>query len=143
MQVKLVAKSRKWWSPVERWIIKDAAAFAIERLNLSASPVPVRIILKAGLSCGSYGDSIDLDHEFVIRITKQADWLSTLFHEFEHIRQFLDDELELEHSHAIWKGKLIDRSKMDYWNSPWEKKARKVEKKLLRKYLKKSLTLDA
>ena len=43
-------------------------------------------------------------------------------------------ELQLEHDHAIWKGKLIERIEDRYYEDPWEVQA-KVEDKMEIKFL--------
>ena len=140
MQVKFVIKNKKAWKPSEIKLAKSAVQFAIQELDLWASEEPLRVIMKGGLSCGSWGDSIDLDTEYVIRVTPNGNWLATIFHEMEHVRQYVDDELELESNVAMWKGELYTLTQETYWTVPWEVKARKAERKLFRKYLKKFLT---
>ena len=139
---KLKTKAKNQWSLAERRLAKKAIDFAIEQLDLQATPVPIHIRLK-GKSETDFGDSIDLDHKIVVRLHKNDNWLSTLFHELEHARQYIYCELELEHDHAIWHGTLSVRNETDwdeYWNSPWEKAAREKEAKLFAAFQKNLLT---
>ena len=140
--IKLKTKARKTWTMAERRLARRAAEFAMSKLNLDVTPIPVDIRLK-GTHEHDYGDSIDLGHKVVIRIFKNDNWLRTLFHEMEHARQYIYCELELEHNHAIWRGTLSSRMGQDweeYWNSPWEVEARDKEEKLFTAFQKNLLT---
>jgi len=48
--------------------------------------------------------------------------LSTLAHEMVHLKQFAKKELSDQYhsSKSKWMGKLIDESKVDYWDLPYE-----------------------
>ena len=141
---KLKTKAKKCWSLGERRLAKKAIEFALDELDLQVTPVPIDIRLK-GKSEVDFGDSIDLEYKIVIRLHKNNNWLSTLFHELEHARQYIYCELELEHDHAIWHGKLSKRNEGDwdeYWNSPWERAAREKEVELLTAFQKNLLTLS-
>ena len=140
--IKLKTKARKTWTMAERRLARRAAEFAMNKLNLDVTPIPVDIRLK-GKHEHDYGDSIDLGHKVVIRIFKNDNWLRTLFHEMEHARQYIYCELELEHNHAICRGTLSSRMGQDweeYWNSPWEVEARDKEEKLFTAFQKNLLT---
>ena len=140
--IKLKTKARKTWTMAERRLARRAAEFAMNKLNLDVTPIPVDIRLK-GKHEHDYGDSIDLGHKVVIRIFKNDNWLRTLFHEMEHARQYIYCELELEHNHAIWRGTPSSRMGQDweeYWNSPWEVEARDKEEKLFTAFQKNLLT---
>ena len=139
---KLKTKAKKSWSVSERRLVKKAIEFALDELDLRVTPVPIDIKLK-GKSEVDYGDSIDLEYKIVVRLHKNDNWLSTLFHELEHARQYIYCELELENNHAIWRGTLSKRNEgdwADYWNSPWEVAARKKEVELLAAFQKNLLT---
>lgn len=141
---KLKTKAKKSWSVGERRLARKAIEFALDELDLQVTPVPIDIRLK-GKSEVDFGDSIDLEYKIVIRLHKNNNWLSTLFHELEHARQYIYCELELEHDHAIWHGKLSKRNEGDwdeYWNSPWERAAREKEVELLTAFQKNLLTLS-
>ena len=139
---KIKVKAKNQWSMKERSLVKKAVDFALEELDLVVTPVPIDIKLK-GKSKIDFGDSIDLEYKIVVRLHKNDNWLSTLFHELEHARQYIYCELELEHDHAIWCGTLSARNETDwdeYWNSPWERAARKKEAKLFAAFQKNLLT---
>lgn len=139
---KLKTKAKKCWSLDERQLVKKAIEFALDELDLRVTPIPIDIKLK-GKSEVDYGDSIDLEYKIVVRLHKNDKWLSTLFHELEHARQYIYCELELENNHAIWRGTLSKRNEgdwEDYWNSPWEVAAREKEEELLAAFQKNLLT---
>ncbi|MEL0299655.1 MAG: hypothetical protein VW972_05130 [Flavobacteriaceae bacterium] len=139
---KLKTKAKKSWSLSERKLARKAIEFALDELDLRVTPVPIDIRLK-GKSETDFGDSIDLEYKIVVRLHKNDNWLSTLFHELEHARQYIYCELELEHKHVVWRGVLASRNEEDweeYWNSPWEVEARQKEVKLLAAFQKNLLT---
>jgi len=126
----------------ERQLAKKAVEFALDELDLRVTPVPIDVRLK-GKSEVDFGDSIDLEYKIIVRLHKNDNWLSTLFHELEHARQYIYCELEPEHNHAIWQGTLSSRNAEnweEYWNSPWEVAARKKEVELLAAFQKNLLT---
>jgi hypothetical protein len=57
--------------------------------------------------------------------------MSTLAHELVHVKQFARGELS--DNLQYWKGK--DHSSTKYWEQPWEKEARKLQKKLMVQYI--------
>ena len=80
---KLKTKAKKSWSLGERRLARKAIEFALDELDLRVTPVPIDIRLK-GKSETDFGDSIDLEYKIVVRLHKNDNWLSTLFHELEH-----------------------------------------------------------
>jgi len=142
LTIKIRVKAKKQWSMAERQLAKKAVEFALDELDLRVTPVPIDVRLK-GKSEVDFGDSIDLEYKIIVRLHKNDNWLSTLFHELEHARQYIYCELELEHNHAIWQGTLSSRNAEnweEYWNSPWEVAARKKEVELLAAFQKNLLT---
>ncbi len=142
MTTKLKVKAKKQWSVAERQLARAAIHFALGELDLGVTPIPIHIYLK-GEQENDFGDSIDLGHKVVIRINKTKHWISTLFHELEHARQYIYCELELESDHVMWHGKLSKRNEDDYeeyWNSPWEVAARQKEQELFAGFQKYILT---
>ena len=139
---KIKVKAKDAWSVSERRLVARATNFAVAKLGLDVSPVPIHIYLKGNGEAD--GDAIDLGHKVVVRIFKRSEWLATLFHELEHARQYIYCELELEYEHVIWHGTLMERDLQDpveYLTSPWEVAARKMEEKLMRDFQKNLLTL--
>ena len=57
--------------------------------------------------------------------------LRILAHELVHVKQFARGELS--DNLQYWKGK--DHSSTKYWEQPWEKEARKLQKKLMVQYI--------
>lgn len=132
MNIKLKVKARGLWNHDERALAKSIVQWGIARLGLWACPARLVVILR-DFPEYHYGDSLDLDDKFVIRISKQGDWIKTIFHELEHVRQFADDELELESKVAMWRGTMF--KDVDYDSSPWEVMAREVEEQLYDEFI--------
>jgi len=61
--------------------------------------------------------------------------IKTLFHEITHVKQFSKRELVYDQPYDSWKGKKYKSNECEY-NRPWEKEARKMEKKLFEKFVK-------
>lgn len=142
---KLTTKAKKAWSVGERELAKQAVEFAITELELDVSPVRIDIRLK-GEHEVDFGDSIDLEYKIVVRLFKSANWLRTLFHELEHVRQYIYCELEIENDYAVWQGTLSTRNINDweeYWSAPWEVAAREKEVELLAAFQKNLLTISS
>jgi len=132
MQVKVKVKARKSWNMDERALVRHAISYGITRLGLWSCPVGLEVILKNFNDEDHYGDSIDLDDRFVVRITKKDNWVKTIFHELEHVRQYAEDELELEVGTAMWRGERFDNP--DYATCPWEVMACAVEESLYEEF---------
>ena len=65
---------------------------------------------------------------FIIDVALFGNWLSTLAHEMVHVKQFAKGELDPALSR--WKSnKYCD--KIEYWDQPWEKEARRLQHKLV------------
>lgn len=54
-----------------------------------------------------------------------------LAHELVHVKQFA--RKELTENLQYWKGN--DHSDTDYWDQPWEKEARRLQKKMMIEYM--------
>jgi hypothetical protein len=134
--MKIKVKAKNAWSERECALAYSAAVWASEELGIDVSPVPVVIKLKEETL--DYGDSVDLHHKIVIRLFKSENWLRTLFHEMEHARQYLFGELMLEVDYVIWQGEMTRRNE-EYWFTPWEVEARRVEEELYERFVKKFL----
>tara|TARA_B110000503_G_scaffold143264_1_gene243586 strand:- start:1001 stop:1444 length:444 start_codon:yes stop_codon:yes gene_type:complete len=64
-----------------------------------------------------------------------VDMIKTLSHEFVHLRQFRTKELGYRDSYTTFRG-VAYRANLPYRQHPWEKEAYKLEKSLLKSYLK-------
>jgi hypothetical protein len=64
--------------------------------------------------------------------------LLVLAHEMVHVKQYARGELkDLMRTNMVkYMGKLYDDEKISYWSHPWEKEARKLEKKLYTEFRK-------
>ena len=132
MRINVKTKARQVWSQEERALARAAVEFGIVSLGLWGCPTRMAVILR-NFEEGHFGDSLDLDYKFVIRISKQGNWVKTIFHELEHIRQYAEDELELEPAVAMWRGEMFEDP--DYDTSPWEVMAREVEETLYDEFM--------
>ena len=130
---KIKVKAKKHWPECTKNSVELIVNWAVKELDLDVSPVPIHIHLKG--PADRWGDCIDLDTKVVVRIFFSDLWMQTIFHELEHARQYVYGELQLEHDHAIWKGKLIERIEDRYYEDPWEVQAREVEDKMEIKFL--------
>jgi len=139
MQIKLKTKAKKQWSRDSRKLVMQAAQYASDYLGLWASETPLTIILR-DFECATHGDSLDMDYKCVVRLSRKGNWIKTLFHEMEHIRQFVDDELELEAKTAVWQGRVYDRTEIEYADEPWEVEANRVEEELFLSFAENYLT---
>ena len=75
-------------------------------------------------------ESIDKRH-FIIDVALFGNWLSTLAHEMVHVKQFAIGELDPALSR--WKSNKYC-AKIEYWDQPWEKEARRLQHKMLLKF---------
>ena len=68
---------------------------------------------------------------FIIDVCLYGNWLSTLAHEMVHVKQFVNNELDA--TLTRWKSnKYCD--KINYWDQPWEKEARRLQHKLVQEF---------
>ena len=132
MRINVKTKARQVWSQEERTMARAAVEYGLCSLGLWHCPTRMTVILR-DFKEGHFGDSLDLDYKYVIRISKQGNWVKTIFHELEHIRQYAEDELELEPAVAMWRGEMFEDQ--DYETSPWEVMAREVEETLYDEFM--------
>ena len=130
-----IKKVKGCWPKSKRKLVKSAIDFSIKYYGLKAeNEYPLKIKLTS--LDDIYGDAWYSEDYFEIRLAdrgKNKILLRSVFHEMCHIKQFVFDGLELE----AQQYKFLGRSyKINYWNTPWEIEAKKMEKKLLQKYKK-------
>lgn len=87
---------------------------------------------------GTYGEcwQLDVPHSFEILLDadlSREDCLTTLAHEFVHIKQFSKRELKFGHKIDTWCGKKYYHGAA-YESLPWEKEATRLETKLYNEY---------
>lgn len=70
---------------------------------------------------------------FTIDVCLFGNWLSTLAHEMVHVKQFARGELSLDM--RTWKNRK-DCDRIDYWDQPWEKEARRLQYKMVEDFCK-------
>ena len=132
-------KVKKGYWPAERQhMLYGVVNFAINEFDLADEirAYPLKVILtnfKSDYYCYSWmhetGYEIRLNSRFNDKRVIQS-----VFHEMTHVKQFAFDGLELGSRTDKFHGKKYRR--VDYWEAPWEVEARKMEKKLLRKWKK-------
>lgn len=49
--------------------------------------------------------------------------IDTISHEMIHVKQIATGLLQEKKGKTYWRGKLVDRKKVKYWDQPWEKNA--------------------
>jgi hypothetical protein len=140
MKVRIRRKAKSIWSEFDTVLAREAVNFGIDYLGLWACDTPLRVVLRGYYDCGTYGDSLDLDTEIIIRLSPEDHWIKTIFHELAHVRQYVDDELELEEKTAVWKGEIYTRTIGGYMDEPWEIEARELEETIYRDFRTKILT---
>jgi len=72
------------------------------------------------------------DRSFNIDVCLYGNWLGTLAHEMVHMKQYLRGEVDWQLSQ--WKGKS-GYEDVGYWDQPWEIEARKLQNKLMLKFV--------
>ena len=88
--------------------------------------------------CNSEDES---NKTFLISINKNLtpeQTLLVLAHEMGHVKQYAKHELKdyVYGGRTKFQDKIFEKASVGYWQSPWEKDARKIERKLYRAFLK-------
>lgn len=138
MRLKFVVKAKKSWPRFHRDAIEAATKWGVNELLLNDRGTMVVKMIKHG---DFSGQAVQL-HEgnYIVHVSSNKDVhevLSTVFHELTHVKQYIQDGFDMTKDSAVWKGKSfkITGTFWNYWKSPWEKEARKMEKRLLKRYL--------
>ena len=125
---------------VEQELISGTRFFASELLSSKMMKhITIEIVMKSSIgdlgNCSiSYYNDWYKPREFIIELRSRRslkNTLITLAHEMVHVKQFAKGELDPALSR--WKSnKYCD--KIEYWDQPWEKEARRLQHKLLLKF---------
>lgn len=83
----------------------------------------------------------ETNRNFLISINKNLTpelTLLALAHEMGHVKQYAKFELKdyVYGGRTKFKDRIFEKASVSYWQSPWEKDARKIERKLYRAFLK-------
>lgn len=103
-----------------------------KQLNIHRLKTCIRIKLHHKLfvdkenTCNGLCEAID-KRNFIIDVALYGNWITTLAHEFVHVKQFARGELN--EGLTRWKNK--NHEKTEYWDQPWEKEARRLQGKLV------------
>lgn len=120
-----------------RKTLRLASEFFIKDLMPCKRKLKVSVICKNHLE-GLYGECHHVsakDHAFKIYLDVSYDIndiLSTLAHEFVHVRQFCRKELNMTDSYVRWQGEIYSYGANS--SEPWEDEATELEAILLDKY---------
>jgi len=108
-----------------------ARQLGISRLKLN---LEIQLFHKVFLDDqGTEGDCYPVSNRlFTIRTAMYGHWLSTLAHEMVHVKQFAKGELDP--MLTSWKSNKYC-SNIDYWDQPWEKEARRLQDRLVSKFI--------
>lgn len=138
MRMKIVTKAKRRWRDVNKEQLQHATAFALNYFGISGVSILLKLVDREDL-----GSCVELEKgRFVIHLSAHRNNkgnIRTLFHELTHLKQYVCDGFDMfPKGIASWQGKLlkIDNNFQGYWTSPWEQEARKMEKKLWKKYRK-------
>ena len=82
----------------------------------------------------------DKNKSFLISINKDLTYEKTLIyiaHEMIHVKQYAKNELKdyVYNDKIRFRKEIFDKNRISYWQSPWEKEARKNEKKLYMSFI--------
>lgn len=152
MKVKVKRKAKTSWHTDWEQEIKSAAIFAAEQLNIAHKKATVEFRLKDDSASQYAGVQLSLSplkRSVIILnaayLSSPKHILSTVMHEMTHVAQefhnglVMDDTTEAHYDGMVYSFDSHEHFQEAYWNLPWEVEARKMEKKLLKKY-KKRLT---
>mgnify|MGYP006079023389 CR=1 FL=1 len=153
MKIKVKRKAKNSWKPEWANAIQNAAIFAGKEFNIDKKKLKVEIILKNSLALDYSGVTLSLNpmKRFVIILNaaylySEARVFEIVFHEMTHVKQefhngfILDDSSEAHFEGLVYNFESEEDFEKQYWDLPWEVEARKMEKKLWKKYSKKFLT---
>lgn len=127
-------------NPALKEDIRKASTFFINTLIPQKRILHVAVKRRKDLieKCGTYGECWELDEPHTFEILLDAslsrkDCLTTLAHEFVHVKQFSRKELKFGHKIDTWCGKKYYHGAA-YESLPWEKEATRLETKLYNEY---------
>ena len=122
----------------QRMITEEAACFAINKLFPKVRNYFIKI--KLGSECDDCFEYSD--RAYKININKKQDgddFLTAIFHEIVHVKQYIYDNLLDNYKFPVHKGGMIYWE--DYINHPAEKEAYEMQEVLLEKWKKVGKTM--
>jgi len=115
----------------QRKLTENAACFAVKKLFPKARKYYIKIELGSECDdCFEYDD-----RAYKININKKQsgdDFLTAIFHEIVHVKQYIYDNLLDNYKFSVHKGGMIYWE--DYINHPAEKEAYKMQEVLLKQW---------
>ena len=129
-RMKFNVKARKSWPIKSRSLVKQAAAWGIERLKIDEQPITI-LFRFMGNNLEDRGMCLQMtENKYIIHLYSYKSLrniISTLFHELTHVKQHIYDNFYVTNGGARWKSWYYVQQNQDYWNAPWEVEARKSE----------------
>ena len=127
-------------NPALKEDIRKASIFFINKLVPRKRILHISVKRRKDLinKSGTFGECWQLDEPHCFEILLDADLsrkdcLTTLAHEFVHVKQFCRRELKFGHKIDTWCGKKYYHGAA-YESLPWEKEATRLETKLYDEY---------
>jgi hypothetical protein len=119
-------------------LVHRAAVYFLSRLLPRKRKVKIDICVEDNLieNSGVYGECYHISEspsEYKIRLDRSMSdemLITTLAHEFIHVRQFNNKELTLTHSRSRWQGKYYADNEFTDTEEPWEVEPRERESAL-------------
>jgi len=136
-RMKFNVKARKSWPVKYRKIVKQAAAWGIEQLQINNQSILFRFMgnnLEDRGSCLKMADNKYIIHLYANRSLRSV--VSTVFHELTHVKQHIYDNFHVTNEGIMWKSFYYPEHNQDYWTSPWEIEARASEIVLRKEFFK-------
>jgi len=136
--IKIKVKAKRSWPVETRELVREAAYWAADRLNIDLRHNNITIKLM-GFRDDLRGDEIRLGpNKFLVHL--HARWSRPpriLFHEFTHIKQHIYDGLGFSDAEGVslWRNAPYHHDVQDYWILPWEMEANRVEFELYKEFI--------
>tara|TARA_B100001939_G_scaffold226196_1_gene194687 strand:- start:223 stop:639 length:417 start_codon:yes stop_codon:yes gene_type:complete len=116
-------------------ITSSAIRSFAKQLNISRLKTNILVKVHHKIDVGEWGtqglcEPID-NRTFIIEVALYTNWLQNLAHEMVHVKQFALGEMDMGLSR--WKSNNYCEN-IEYWDQPWEKEARRLEKKLVAEF---------
>ena len=142
MRVKTVVKAKKSWSQFHRDTVESVVAEAIKFYGLEDAGK--ELVVKLVGYDDQWGSMAIMERGKKYQIWLHGGYstkriISTVFHEMTHVKQAIQDGfgMAVDGETVFWKHKerkyVEDK---DYWTAPWEVEARRMERKLTKRYMK-------
>lgn len=150
MRVTWRHKSKKGWNATKRWAVLNALNFVAEWYGLEQENLHITLKM---CNFDHFGDCVaKKEGHYILRLSGKypvVELIKTIFHEMTHVEQYESGRLEAQvlniHPDGTatvdthWDGRFYssnEQSTLWSYYSPWEREARKMEKKIWKQYRK-------